>query len=130
VKSIVDPRRTLRCRTAHVFEYDDGVAVDENGTRLVHAEDAPADRPPEYASYTDTFTVSRLCINHYATRSEEEFRRKATKRQADTGEPPRSPIPVERILRTFNVEQDETILRYVSALRSAMTTDSKLGVKG
>ena len=120
VKSVVNPRRTLRCRTVHVFDYVDGVGVDENGRPLVHPPDAPADRPPEYASYTETFTVSRLCINHYATRSEEEFRHKATKRQADTGEPPRSPIPVERILRTFNVEQDETVLRYVSALRSAV----------
>jgi hypothetical protein len=120
VKSIVDPRRTSRCRTAHIFEYTDGVAVDENGRPLVHAPDAPADIPPEQASFTEPFTARRLRINHYATRSEEEFRRKATRRKADTGQPPIRPIPVDRVLRNFDRKRDETLLRYVPRLREAM----------
>jgi Glycosyltransferase family 92 len=119
VKSIANPRRTSHCLTAHIFAYEDGVAVDENGNPLVRPEKTP-DVPPEYASYTEPFTASRLRINHYATRSEEEFRRKAKRRKADTGRPPISPIPVERVLRNFALERDETIQRYLPELREAM----------
>ena len=120
VKSIVNPRRATRCRTAHLFDYADGVAVDENGRPLVHARGTPADIPPENAPFTDPFTASILRINHYATRSEEEFRRKATRRKADTGEPPVQEIPVEQVLRNFDKEFDDTIQTYLPALRDAM----------
>jgi hypothetical protein len=120
VKSIVDPRRATRCRTAHLFDYADGVAVDENGQPLVHAVDAPADLPPENAAFTDPVTASILRINHYATRSEEEFRRKATRWKADTGKPPVREIPVERVLQNFDRKHDDTILTYLPALRDAM----------
>ena len=96
------------------------VAVDENGQPLVHAVDAPADLPPENAAFTDPVTASILRINHYATRSEEEFRRKATRWKADTGKPPVREIPVERVLRNFDRKHDDTILTYLPALRDAM----------
>jgi hypothetical protein len=120
VKSVVDPRRTSHCLTAHVFAYTDGNAVDEKERPLVHADDAPPDLPIENASLTERFTVARLCINHYATRSEEEFRRKVARAQADTGRPIATPIPVERVLHNFNRQRDETLLRYVPALREAV----------
>ena len=120
VKSIADPRRTSRCRTAHIFDYVDGVAVDERRRPLVHAPGAPADMPPESAAYTGRFSVQQLRINHYATRSEEEFRRKATRRKADTGELPVRPLPVDRMLRNFDKQTDETIQSYLPALREAM----------
>jgi hypothetical protein len=119
VKSIAAPRRTSHCLTAHIFAYEDGVAVDENGKPLVRREGMP-EVPPEYASYTDPFTASQLRINHYATRSEEEFRRKATRPKADTGEPPISPIRVERVLRNFAHARDDTIQRWLPQLRETM----------
>jgi hypothetical protein len=119
VKSVVDPRRTSRCRTAHIFDYVDGVGVDERRRPLVHAPGV-SDLPPESAAYTGRFSVQQLRINHYATRSEEEFRRKATRWKADTGQPPIQPIPVDRVLRTFDKQTDETILSYLPALREAM----------
>jgi hypothetical protein len=119
VKSIVAPARTARCLTAHVFEYEDGCAVDEKERPLVHAEESAADLPPENASYTESFTASRLRINHYATRSEEEFRRKVGRPQADTGRPS-VPIPVERVLQQFDRRSDETITSYLPRLREAV----------
>ena len=122
VKSIVDPRRAARCQTVHVFAYRDGVGVDEQGRPLVFREGAPpAGMPPELASFTETFTAERLRINHYATRSEEEFRRKVERPQADTGRPS-FPIPVDRVLQTFSQKRDDTILRYAPGLHARMQT--------
>ena len=129
VKSIVDPRRTSHSRTSHVFEYLDGVAVDENGRPLVRDQNDPADSSTGNA-YTDPFTMSRLRINHYQTRSEEEFRRKATGEKADTGIPRETPIPIERTLRNFNMEQDDDILSYLPALRGAMARRESLAGGG
>jgi hypothetical protein len=122
VKSVVDPRRTKRCQTVHVFVYEDGPGVDEQGRPLVYREGAPPPgMPPEAASFTETFTAELLRINHYATRSEEEFRRKVERPQADTGRPS-SPIPVEQVLRNFSQKRDETILRYAPELRKRLQT--------
>jgi Glycosyltransferase family 92 len=129
VKSIVDPRRTSRARTSHVFEYVDGVAVDENGKPLVPDQSATADSLTGDA-YTDPFTVSRLRINHYQTRSEQEFRRKARGLKADTGVPRETPFALERTLRNFNAEKDETILSYLPALQSAMEPQQSLAGDG
>jgi Glycosyltransferase family 92 len=119
VKSIVDPKRTLGPETVHVFTYRDGPGVDERGRPLVFREaEPPADAPPALASYTETFAAARLRINHHATRSEEEFRRKAERPQADTGRP--LPLPVERILENFNRTKDEALLRYAPAVRERM----------
>jgi hypothetical protein len=74
--------------------------------------------PPSLASFTETFTAERLRINHYATRSEGEFRRKAERPQADTGRP--LPLPVDRILKNFSAKRDESLLRYAPALRARM----------
>lgn len=119
VKSIVDPARASRCLTAHVFGYKDGFAVDERERPLVHANESAANLPPENASYTESFTASRLRINHYATRSEEEFRRKVERPQADTGRPS-VPMPIERVLHQFNRRTDETITSYLPELRKAV----------
>lgn len=123
VKSIVDPRRTARCLTVHVFEYTDGVAADENGKPLVH-RDGSGDVKPELAAFTEPFGVSRLCINHYVTRSEEEFRRKVARPRGDPPDRPDFEVPVDRVLRNFNRERDESIQPYLPALRRAMQSAS------
>ncbi len=65
LKSIVDPEGTLRCLSPHHFEYKEGsVAVDENGHPARHHK-------------TLSNSASRLRVNHYYTKSEEEFRRKS-----------------------------------------------------
>ena len=119
VKSIVDPRRTARCLTVHVFEYLDGVAVDERRRPLVHADDSAGGRP-EHAAFTERLTTRRLCINHYLTRSEEEFRRKVARPKGDPPDRPAFEVPVEKVLRNCDVAVDDTIQAYLPALRRAL----------
>lgn len=108
-KSIVDPSRVVRCVSVHHFDYRDGLAVDEHGRPMrtgIRAE--------------KTFvSFSRLRINHYRTKSEEELRRKwamwADTGKSQTDEPPRSRVEMS----SLHVE-DETITAYVPALREAL----------
>jgi hypothetical protein len=107
VKSIVDPKRTVGCDSPHSFIYvDDQFAVDENKH--------PIDR-----WQSKTFGISRLRINHYATKSAEEWRRKMARHRADTGQlraaTGRGPRPVRHEFR------DEEITAYLPALRDALT---------
>jgi hypothetical protein len=104
IKTIVDPKKARACDSAHSFLYLNGHAVNENME--------PIDKPPFV--FTDSPSWSRLRINHYITRSEQEYRRKLRTRRADTGtlrplqEPPRGHLT------------DEAITAYVPALKRAL----------
>ena len=104
VKCVVQPARTLRCRGAHVFEFESGHAVD-------------VARRPLDGWRTQSYIQSRLRINHYYTKSLEEFRAKHAKTRADTGEL-RPPLD-ESLLRKLEarMERDEKILQYLPALK-------------
>jgi Glycosyltransferase family 92 len=100
-KSIVDPRRVYQARGPHVFSYKDGKQV------------YPV---PAFAPF------DLLRINHYWTRSEEEFREKLARPWPHTGE--RHQAPFERgitITSDGHATTDETILQYLPALRAALT---------
>jgi hypothetical protein len=104
-KSIVDPKRVRRCITVHQFEYHDGLAVDEN-----HRPIPARQRPSRHR-----ISISRLRINHYRTKSEEEALRKMGTWADKAGQPRRrGPIP-----SSLDVPDDE-ITRYVPALRAAL----------
>jgi glycosyl transferase family 92 len=113
MKSIVDPRRTARCRAlgAHNFEYMDGTAVDEN-------------KQPITRGYSQTLSYSRLRVNHYYTKSEEEDRaRRESTVRADYGTTRRvrsTPAKRRFLDRELNQERDEAITVYVPALRRAL----------
>ena len=95
-KSIVDPRRTRRARTAHEFRYADP------GVR----------RPvPAFAPLDD------LRLNHYITRSEQELKAKLAAPEAATGGLRQARI--DDLLRADPRCVDETILSYAPALREA-----------
>jgi Glycosyltransferase family 92 len=107
VKSIVDPRRATRALGAHHFEYVSGHAVDVTGEPLEGWMSA-------------SVRLSRLRINHYYTKSQEDLVEKWELPRADTGEY-RDPLDLdyfERIEQRF--VRDETILRYLPALRAAL----------
>ena len=106
VKSVVDPRRAVRCVSAHTFAYASGHAVDMARQPF----EQPMGRHP----------IRPLRINHYYTKSEEEFLEKWSQPRADSGRP-RPPIPLER-LRAIAERQlaDRAILRYVPAVRQAL----------
>jgi hypothetical protein len=111
-KSIVEPTRTVRAMTVHQFEYRDGqFAVDENfrpvSTRL---------RPSR-----SRVSFSRLRINHYAMKSDEERERKAALWKKAGG---RRGLLVQNRRGKFG-ELDEEITRYVPALREALKRSAR-----
>jgi Glycosyltransferase family 92 len=110
VKHIADPRRTVRCVTPHRFLYEDGFAVTE--------KHEPLDRPPY--GRTDTVSLSRLRINHYYTRSQEEWSRKLDEREPSFGMRRRGYDRRAGRGETFDDERDETITIYLPALRDAL----------
>lgn len=109
VRSIVDPKRAVKCASPHFFTYEDGaLAVDE---RL---DPIPGGR-------TETVTLSRLRINHYWIKSEQEFEYKqVTKPRAHTDKPRRALPPLEKLDRKFNAEEDTTIQVYLPELRERL----------
>ena len=105
IKSIVDPRRVADCDNPHYCKYKDGeLAVDE-----LH-------RPiegPDYA-LTPTPSCSLLQVNHYWTKSEEEFEAKLAEARADTGELRR------QVAADPGDVRNESILMYAPALKKAL----------
>ena len=107
IKSIIDPARTERHRNPHAFFYLDGAqAVDEN-------------EEPIEKWFPSQVTFAKFQINHYLTKSEEEYARKLKRERADSGE-----------LRDWDEDatqltgkvKDEAIAIYVPALREALSS--------
>jgi hypothetical protein len=107
VKSIVDPRRSERCRSAHWFVHTEGTLVDE--------QERPLD---DWRSPFPSF--ERLQINHYWTMSEEAAERKF--QQWSTTDRPRPRGWFQRELALRNDVADERITAYVPALREALSS--------
>jgi hypothetical protein len=112
VKSIIDPKRTTAPRSGHLFHHTDGTPVDENERPLERGFTEPEDHSYE-----------RLRINHYFTKSEEEYDlRRTNKVRVAFGvvENIRAPNKFRFYDRELNQVRDEEILRYVPALRQAL----------
>ena len=105
IKSIVQPRATVRCLSAHSFEYRHGLAVDENGY-------------PIHRDATKSLSLERLRINHYYTRSEAELRAKLDAPRADYGQA--RPGTWEMAKDEYNDEHDELITAYAPQVRAAL----------
>lgn len=69
IKSIIRPKACVRAVTSHMFELD-GPFVDENGNNLAYA-------PPFGYFENMPVTHNKLRINHYHTRSRQEYEQKA-----------------------------------------------------
>ncbi len=113
IKSIVDPRRTVRCVGGHNFVYESGHAVD--------VEKQPIEGPRTERWYTpENESEQLLRINHYYTKSEEELREKWSVPRPDTKQM-RDPAELERILNVPANIRDERILTYLPALKDALS---------
>ena len=115
IKSIVDPRRVRGFCVPHFFMYDQGLAVDE--------QQRPITGPPY--SHTDGVSFDRLRLNHYATKSEEEFRLKLARGPADSSIPKRerfSEAQLARIARQYDEVEDRTILMHLPQLRERLAS--------
>jgi hypothetical protein len=118
IKSIVDPARVEKCWNAHWFHYLDGaLPVDENEQPLDDADGAITKTKP---------SLSRLRINHYLIKSEEEFRVKYAKWEdalTKAGREMTERRSWERLqtsIRHLDREFDDTITIYVPALREIL----------
>jgi len=100
-KTIADPARVARCRSAHRFAYRAGAAVDEG---MVDVR--------RYSRRPDSW--SRLKIHHYPFKSLEERRRKGQK-WVESGR-----NPVRPNLTSDGSERDETLVPYGPAVREAL----------
>jgi len=110
IKSIVNPLRVVTgSATAHNFRYDQGFAVDEN-------------EYPITGWQTIATSIARLRVNHYHTKSEEEFLEKRSTRQYADGGTPYPPLDLEALRQTEEIfgRHDQTIWRYLPALREVL----------
>jgi Glycosyltransferase family 92 len=122
VKSIVDPARTERGLGHHAIYRDGALAVDELMRPMDPEKDVAGARPGAGDRQTETFSVERLRINHYATKSEEEWLAKLDQPRPDSGEK-RGPPDRSFYLQRLDAEQDDTIVRLLPALRRALGRD-------
>jgi hypothetical protein len=107
IKSVVNPRQVTDIWGPHHFAYRSGGAVDETFYPLWWARSVFP-------------SSSRLRINHYYTRSEEEFLAKWSRRMPDFGGE-RDWAEFKTLLSQLEAQgsDDTAILPYVSRLRSA-----------
>lgn len=119
IKSIVHPPAVVRSQGVHCFVYEDGLmAVDELHRPLDPARMIGPNRRSGSA-FTQTFTAERLRVNHYITKSFEEYDAKMSLPRPDTGGNRENPALDWQVVRMHAV-RDETILRYVPQLKAAL----------
>jgi Glycosyltransferase family 92 len=104
-KSIVDPSRVAYPETAHHFVLHDATTVDER-------------RRPVSGALTETVSFSRLRINHYVTKSAEEYREKTKIRSKFSAARAWEDLPA--LDERLSAERDETITFYVPALKDGL----------
>jgi hypothetical protein len=119
-KSIVDPSRVQAVMTAHMMMLDHGIigAYTENGVLVPNGEDR------------STHACSRqLRLNHYFTKSKEEWERKHSGPSAD-GYPlamRQQKIAHRAKLLEMDLIEDKTIHRFLPSLRQAMEKKADSG---
>jgi hypothetical protein len=107
VKVIVDPRRTVRFLSPHHAQYADGALA-------VNELEAPVAGDEAYPP-----TVSRVQVNHYYTRSVEEFLRKY-RRNLGYKSGHKNLAELVKAERDYAADTDTSIQRFVPALRAAL----------
>lgn len=106
IKSIVDPARVESARNPHGFSYREGLAVDEH-------------KQPIEDWSTQQRSCSILRMNHYLTKSVEEFEQKHARLRPDTGTYRRNKDP-QATIRNSSVVRDDLITAYLPRLREAL----------
>ena len=113
MKCVIDPTRVRNFCLAHffIFHGEPRTVVDENHQ--------PVDG--ERLGQTDEVSFAKLRINHYVTKSEEEFEQKRTRVRVDNGRPRQfTDGQIERILRVTNAVEDRSIHVHLPALKEAL----------
>ena len=79
---------------------------------------------------TEGVSFERLRLNHYALKSEEEFRLKLARGPADSQHPKRdrfSEARLARMARQYNDIEDRTIQMYLGELKEALARHEPAG---
>jgi hypothetical protein len=130
IKSVVDPARTLGCLTSHAFRYRDrgerAFAVDENHRPLTDAN--PRGEPGSNAGWSFDISFDLLRINHYWTKSREDWERKTVRPDAMHGGDRRfKTFTWERVQQRLSEERDDTITVHAPALKEALAARGARG---
>ena len=123
IKSIVDPARTVRCFTSHAFRYRAdrarAYAVDEHHREL--SDKAPRGEPGSNSGWSFDISHDLLRINHYWSKSREEWDRKTTRPDAmHGGDRFFVRIEWEKMQPALSQQRDDSITVYAPALRRAL----------
>ena len=123
IKSVVDPARTLRCVSSHAFrhraERARAFAVDERCRPL--RGDKPRMEPGSNVGWSNDISFDLLRINHYWTKSRQEWERKLARPDAMHGGDRRfASMEWERVQATLSQQHDDAITAHAPALRRAL----------
>jgi len=115
VKSIVDPSRTMRCLSSHAFRHRAdrrrAYAVDEQ-ERLLNGSNP---------GWSNDISFDLLRINHYWTKSREEWERKLARPDAMHGGDRRfAALRWDQVQVMLSEARDDAITAYVPKLREAL----------
>ena len=116
IKCVVDPKRVRNFCLAHFFLFhgEPRVVVDENHRPVEGRRGSPF-------SKTDEVSFEKLRVNHYVTKSEEEFRRKQSRVRVDNGRPwAYTDNQTARLLSVLDQVEDRTIQMYLPALHEEL----------
>jgi hypothetical protein len=116
IKCVVDPKRVRNFCLAHFFLFhgEPRVVVDENHQPVEGRRGSPF-------SKTDEVSFEKLRVNHYVTKSEEEFRRKQSRVRVDNGRPwAYTDNQTARLLGVLDQVEDRTIQMYLPALHEEL----------
>jgi glycosyl transferase family 92 len=120
IKSIVDPREVLFSRGGHACAYRSGFAVDVHGRPIDGVNTAD-----EW--HTQSISTERLRINHYFTKSAEEYKAKLGRPTLDTAAV--REFEGSDWLRRMEArhQRDEAILMYLPELKGALRRRARSG---
>jgi len=109
IKSIVNPRKALHAANPHY------IVMKENSFYV------DAKHHPITSAFNENHSIDVIQMNHYFTKSAEEFIKKAERGRADTGEKRNVAIEFEQYKNIWNEYTDNTLVdKYLADLKKAM----------
>ena len=121
IKSIVNPRVVIRTNDPHSFRFKEGYfCVNENEERIIGPFNKPSvTKFSDFQIKNKPFIITRnkIQLNHYVTRSEEDFKLKA--QRGDVNCRPRTSRFTTKYWEQFqNGEKDTTILDFIKKIKN------------
>jgi hypothetical protein len=117
IKSIVNPRKAVHAGDPHYWEL-------KHGSRYVDAKHNPIT-----SAFNEHYTLDVIQMNHYYTKSTEEYIRKARRGRADTGAQRDVATEYEQYRDQWNEYSDTCLVdKYLNHLKKAMNSYSQISL--